>query len=97
MVLSGDSISWHVSAAVRTWRRAHNRRVKATGHGVRLRAGARPSRSPWLNPMEPTWTHGKRRVVEPDRLLPPDELVDRVGAASNCAHEPHLVIPETAA
>ena len=33
-----------------------------------------PSKSPWLNPIEPQWVHGKRAVSEPDRLLSADEL-----------------------
>jgi hypothetical protein len=37
-----------------------------------------PSKSPWLNPIEPKWVHGKRAVSEPDRLLSADELEARV-------------------
>ena len=39
---------------------------------------------------EPKWRHGKRRVVEPDRLLPAAELEQRVCAAFGCDPEPHL-------
>ena len=55
------------------------------------------SRVPWLNPIEPKWAHGKRRVVEPARLLTADELIDRVCAAFDCAHEPHLTIHQDVA
>jgi hypothetical protein len=88
--------AWHVSHAVRTWIRAHNHQVKRTGKGVRTRSVAcyLPSKSPWLNPIEPKWLHGKRAIVEPDRVLSPDELADRVCARFGCAHEPYLKAPE---
>lgn len=89
-----DNASWHVSHAVRTWVRAHNRQVKRSGKGVRILACYLPSKSPWLNPIEPKWLHGKRAIVEPTRLLSPDELADRVCARFGCAHEPHLKAPE---
>lgn len=89
-----DNASWHVSRAVRTWIRTHNRQVKRTGKGVRILACYLPSKSPWLNPIEPKWLHGKRAIVEPDRLLSPDELASRVCARFGCAHEPHLKAPE---
>ncbi len=56
-----------------------------------------PSKSPWLNPLEPKWVHGKRAVVEPERVLTAVELEARVYAYSACDPEPHLVIPEKAA
>jgi hypothetical protein len=89
-----DNASWHVSQAVRTWLRDHNRQVKRAGKGVRILACCLPSKSPWLNPIEPKWLHGKRAIVEPARVLSPDELADRVCARFGCAHEPHLKAPE---
>jgi hypothetical protein len=56
-----------------------------------------PVKSPWLNPMEPKWGHGKRAIVEPARLLSAHEVADRVCAYMGCAHEPHLTIPDKAA
>ncbi|MGI8551348.1 MAG: hypothetical protein ACR2PL_11270 [Dehalococcoidia bacterium] len=56
-----------------------------------------PTKSPWLNPIEPKWVHGKRRIVEPARLLSADELDERVCAAFDCSREHHLVMPEIAA
>ncbi len=41
-----------------------------------------PIKSPWLNPIEPKWVHGKRKVVEPDGLLGAYELADRVCGSS---------------
>jgi hypothetical protein len=43
------------------------------------------------------WLHGKRRVVEPARLLTAAELIDRVCEAFDCSHEPHLAIPHDVA
>ena len=56
-----------------------------------------PSKSPWLNAIEPKWVHGKRAVVEPERLLTAHELADRVCAYYGCAHEPHLAQSQKAA
>ena len=68
--------------------------VKRQGRGVRILACYLPSKSPWLNSIEPKWLHGKRAIVEPARVLPADELAERVCARFNCVHEPHLVAPE---
>jgi transposase len=91
LLLIWDNASWHVSREVRTWIRGHNQEAKQQG-GVRIIAGYLPSKSPWLNPIEPKWAHGKRRVVEPNGVLTARELADRVCAAFGCAHEPHLTI-----
>ncbi len=97
LLLVWDNASWHLSRAVRTWLRAHNRRVKQDGVGVRIIACFLPSKSPWLNPIEPKWVHGKRKVVEADRLLTSHELADRVCDSFACPHEPHLTISEEVA
>ena len=44
----------------------------------RILACRLPSRSPWLNPIEPKWVHGKRAVVEPERKLTAAELQQRL-------------------
>lgn len=95
LLIVWDNASWHGSKAVRAWIKAHNRRVKQTGAGVRLVVCALPSKSPWLNPIEAKWVHGKRRVVEPERVLSARELEERICATYGCACEPHLTIPET--
>jgi transposase len=77
LVLIWDNASWHISREVRGWIRAHNRRAKAEG-GCRLLVGRLPSKSPWLNPIEPKWVHGKRAVVEPARKLVAAELKQRL-------------------
>jgi hypothetical protein len=97
LLLVWDNASWHGSTEVGTWVRAHNRRVKARGEGVRLVICPLPIKSPWLNPIEPKWVHTKRRIVEPDRLLPARELAERVCDALACTYHAHLPIPEKAA
>jgi transposase len=92
-----DNAAWHVSAAVREWIRAHNRAVKRGEAAVRIITCCLPVKSPWLNPIEPKWAHGKRRIAEPARLLPAAELIDRVCSAFACDHEPHLALPQHAA
>ena len=78
LALVWDNAPWHVSRVVRAWVVAHNRRVKAAGTGCRLLVCRLPSKSPWLNPIEPRWAHGKRAVVEPDRKLTGEELRQRL-------------------
>lgn len=59
LLLIWDNASWHISQRVRTWIQEHNRLVKREG-GVRLLTCRLPSKSPWLNAIEPKWVHGKR-------------------------------------
>jgi hypothetical protein len=79
-----------VSKVVRGWIRAHNRAVKRGEETVRIVACHLPIKSPWLNPIEAKWMHGKRWIVEPARLLSADEIAARVCACFGCIHEPHL-------
>jgi transposase len=97
LLLIWDNAPWHVSQQVRAWIRDHNRHVKQAGDGVRIIACHLPIKSPWLNAIEATWVHGKRRVVEADGLLTIHELADRVADAYGCPHEPHLVMPKKVA
>jgi hypothetical protein len=96
LVLVWDNASWHVSAAVRRWLRAHNQRAHREG-GVRIVPCCLPKQSPWLNPIEPKWVHGKRRIVEPARLLTAREVEERVCAALACPRTDHLAIPNEVA
>lgn len=89
LVLIWDNASWHISKIVKDWLRAHNRRVKREG-GCRLLVCPLPSKSPWLNAIEPKWVHGKRAVVEPVRTLTATELIERICAYYRCEHEPHI-------
>ncbi len=97
LVLVWDNASWHKSRFVKEWIAAHNWRVKERGSGVRIVPCFLPKKSPWLNAIEPKWVHGKRKVVEPERLLSAEELAERVCKAFGCAHEPHLSIPQEVA
>jgi transposase len=90
LVLIGDTASWHSSQEVRQWIRAHKRTVKPRG-GCRLIMCRLPSKSPWLNPIEPKWVHGKRAVSEPVRTLTVAELMQRICTYYNCALEDLIV------
>ena len=96
LVVVWDNASWHVSRAVRRWLREHNQRAHRDG-GVRIVPCFLPIKSPWLNPIEPKWVHGKRRIVEPARLLTARELEERVCAAFGCPVRDHLPIPQEVA
>ncbi len=85
LALVWDNASWHISQEVRTWVKEHNRTAKQTGGGVRILLCRLPSKSPWLNPIEPKWVHGKRQVVEPGRKLSPQELKRRICGYYDCA------------
>jgi DDE superfamily endonuclease len=97
LLLIWDNASWHKSHQVRNWIAAHNREFKSSGRGVRIVPCFLPKKSPWLNAIEPKWIHGKRKVVEPERLLGAYELADRVCAIFGCVHEEHLSIPQEVA
>jgi transposase len=97
LLLVWDNASWHVSKAVRGWIGQRNRRVKEAGAGVRIVTCFLPSKSPWLNPIEPKWMHGKRWIVEPARLLSAEEIAERVCAGFGCLHEVHLSLPQEVA
>jgi len=98
LLLIWDNASWHKSHQVRDWIGTHNRCVKEGGRGVRIVPCLLPTKSPWLNAIEPQWIHSKRKVVEserePERLLGAYELADRVCGTFGCAHEEHLSIPQ---
>ena len=96
LVLVWDNAGWHLSQRVRAWLRAHNQRAHRDG-GVRLVPCWLPTKSPWLNPIEPKWVHGKRRIVEPTRLLTAHELEERVCATFACPLYDHLAIPQEVA
>ena len=49
-----------------------------------------PSKSPWLNPIEPRWVHGKRAIVEPERLLSAPEVEARACEYYGCEQVEHL-------
>ncbi len=96
-LLIWDNASWHISKMVRNWIREHNQQVKQTSQGVRILPFFLPTKSPWLNPIEPKWVHAKKAVVEPDGLLSAQQLAERICAHFGCSYEPHLAIVEKVA
>lgn len=64
IIVIWDHASWHKSKMVRDWIRDHNQQAKQNDD-VRLLVWLLPKKSPWLNPIEPRWLHGKRAVLEP--------------------------------
>lgn len=80
LLIVWDRASWHKSKPLYRWIRAHNRHAKKSGD-VRLLTCLLPSKSPWLNSMEPHWVHAKRKVGEPDGNLSLPMLIRRL-----CAH-----------
>jgi hypothetical protein len=82
---------------VRTWLHTHNQQVKQCGQGVRILSCLLPTKSPWLNPIEAKWVHGKKNVVEADRLLTASELESLAYAYFACSPENRLSKPEKVA
>lgn len=83
LLLVWDNASWHISKQVRNWLKEHNCQARRTGD-VRIVVCQLPTKSPWLNPIEPHWVHGKRAIVEPDRVLSKQEVMQRVSDYYGC-------------
>ena len=77
LLLVWNNASWHISKQMRNWLKEHNRRARRTGC-VRIVVCQLPTKSPWLNPIVPYLVHGKRAIVEPDRALSKQEVMQRV-------------------
>lgn len=80
LVVIWDRATWHRSDKVRQWMVRYNLEAKRQGD-VRILTYRLPSKSPWLNRMEPCWVHAKRKVCEPEGELTVEELKRRL-----CAH-----------
>ena len=82
LVLIWDNAKWHRSREVLSWIRQHNREVLAGWregtHGVQIIPCFLPTKSPWLNSIEPKWVHGKRAVAEPTSKLTAQQLTTRI-------------------
>lgn len=89
LLLVWDNASWHISRMVKSWLREHNREAKKSG-GVRILRCQLPSKSPWLNPIEPHWGHGKRAICEPDGQLTVEMIEKRVCSYFKSAELPRL-------
>ena len=94
LLLIWDNASWHKSQEVEQWLGEHNQQVKKDRQGVRIVSCLLPKKSPWLNPIEPHWVHGKRQIVEPDKLLSPQEVVSRVYGYFGLPNQGYLTIPD---
>jgi len=92
LVLIWDNASRHLSHPVRRWLRCHNQKVKQDRAGVRILSCILQVKSPWLDRIEPSWVHGKRRVTEPARLLSAADLAQRVCSAFNVPRFEQLTI-----
>jgi transposase len=91
LVLIWDNASWHVSAEVQTWIREHNTQAKRQGQGVRILVAGLPTKSPWLNKIEPKWKYGKEAIVEANGTLTAREVEERVCAYFATEPQAHLV------
>lgn len=79
LVVIWDNAAWHTSRRIRQWIRDYNQAAKRLGE-PRLLVHGLPTRSPWLNPIEPCWLHAKRCVCQPVHPLTPEELTRRLYA-----------------
>ena len=96
LLLVWDNASWHISRRVRDWISQHNAVVRREG-GTRILSCLLPVKSPWLNPIEPHWAHGKRAIVEPQRKLTAQEVEERVCDYFGCPYLDHITIAKQAA
>jgi len=94
LLLIWDNATWHKSQAVEKWIWEHNQQVKKERQGVRIVSCLLPKKSPWLNPIEPHWVHGKRQIVEPDKVLTVQEVIDRVYGYFGLPSQGYLTLPE---
>lgn len=77
LVFFWDNATWHCSHMVKNWIKSFNRKAKKKG-SIRLLVHFLPVKSPWLNPIEPCWLHGKKAVFEPNFILSLKELRKRI-------------------
>ncbi len=95
LVLIWDNASWHVSGEVRNWIRQHNRDVlfvrRQGKPGVQIIPCFLPTKSPWLNNIEPKWVYGKRAVAESASTLAAQQLTSRICDYFGSDHHEHLI------
>ena len=89
LVVIWDGPSWHTAEAVAEWVDGQNRRAER-GEGVRVDLCELPVASPWLNNIEPCWTHAKKAIMEADRKLTAAEITARVCKHFGCQLLPYL-------
>jgi transposase len=89
LVVIWDEPSWHTADIVVQWVKEQNRRAER-GEGVRVVVCGLPVASPWLNNIEPCWTHAKKAIMEVDRKLTAAEITHRVCEHFGCELLPYL-------
>ncbi len=89
LIVVWDEASWHRSDAVSGWVREYNKQ-QMEGGGVKIVICELPVASPWLNNIEPCWTHAKKAIMEPDRKLTAVEITGRVCDHFGCQPLPYL-------
>ena len=73
LIVLWDNASWHTADALRRWSTRYNQTAKREGR-IRLLLVRLPSRSPWLNAIEPVFGQAKRRIVGRRRVPQPGKL-----------------------
>ena len=73
LVVIWDNASWHTAKALRRWYHRYNQQAKREGL-IRLLLVPLPSRSPWLNPLEPVFGQAKRHVLGGRAVPQPSKL-----------------------
>jgi transposase len=68
LIVVWDDALWHTAGSASNWVYDHNQRAKQAG-GVEIDTCELSVASPWLNNVEPCWTHAKRATRESDRKL----------------------------
>jgi transposase len=89
LVVIWDDASWHTCEEVSRWVEEQNRRAEH-GAGVKVVICELPVASPWLNNIEPCWTHAKRAIMEVNRKLTAAEITTRVYEHFQCEQLPYL-------
>lgn len=88
LVVIWDNASWHKGKALRHWYDRYNQQAKRAGK-IRLLLVHLPSRSPWLNPIEPVFGQAKRRIVG-RRMVPQPARLKRKTESYFKRREQHL-------
>src|SRR5262249_28129031 len=89
LIVVWDDASWHACQEVVIWLNEHNRRARE-GAGVEIIHFELPTKSPWLNNIEPCWQHARKAITEPDRTLTAQETRERVCVHFGCQLLPDL-------
>ena len=78
LVVIWDNAPFHKSQRLIQWIREHNRAQSDRSDAVRIVPYCLPTRSPWLNPIEPHWLHCKRAIYSVYTTPTPDQLKRQV-------------------